>query len=189
MKNKLFLITLVLLSFMTFNSCKSSKKLTTFEQVKIGKELDKVSKISLDDFFQIWIENKSKSELGESYQELFKDEFFTYFGEKELKSLNNKPRLFKIENNILSQNFKNYKKINEELIRQEFWNKIIPKIDLETEKEANCLSSSSILGHSYKLINNKIQVTLKWEYKCNEKKLIDKTYIGNYDLERMEFRK
>jgi hypothetical protein len=189
MKKTLFVITLVIFSNMTFTSCKSSKKLITFEQVKIGKELDKVPKISLNDFFQIWIENKSKSELGESFHELFKDEFFTYFGEKEFKSLNNKPRLFKIESNILSQNFKNYKKIDEELIRQEFWNIIIPKTDLETHKKANCFSSSSSLGHSYELINNEIQVTLVWQFKCNGKKLINKTYKGNYDLEKMEFKK
>ena len=189
MKKIFYVLIVCLISNFTFTSCNSTKEPTSFEQVKIGNELDKAAKINLDDFFQIWMKNKSNSKLDQNCYELFKDENYTYFGENELKALNIKRKLYKVENSILSQNFKNYKKVDGELIRQEFWNKIIPKSDLETHKKSNCSSSSSNPKYSYELVNNEIEIILMWKFRCNGKKLIDKTYKSNYDLEKMEFKK
>ncbi len=181
----LFIIVLGL----TSSNCNSSKEITSFEEVKAGKELDRAIEINLTDFFQIWMSNNPHSKLDQNCYELFKDEYFTYFGENELRGLNIKKKLYKIKNEILSNDFRNYKKVDRILIRQKFLNEIVPESDSSIYKESECSSSSSSPKFSYKLISNKIETTLKWKFRCDGKKLFENTYKGVFDLNKMEFEK
>lgn len=186
---KKILFTLIIIVNVAFTSCNSSKELTSFEHVKNGKELEKATQISLNDFFQKWIRNKSDSKLDQNLYELFKDENFTYFGANELKSLNSKRKLYSVENNSLLQNFKNYKDVDGASIRQEFSNKMIPETDRNIYKNSNCSSSSSNPKYSCELKNNEIQIMLIWKFRCDGKVLIDKTYKGIFDLNIMKLAK
>lgn len=185
---KRFLVLSLIINFLTLTNCSSSKEPTSFAAVKIGNELHKATELSVNDFFQIWMRNKPNTKLDENCYELFKDENFTYFGKNELKSLTLKRKLYKVENRALQQNFRNYKNVDGEIIRQEFWTKIVPETDKQVYTKSDCSSSSSNPKYSYELIDNDIHVRLVWKFRCNGKKLIDKNYISSFDLDKMEFR-
>lgn len=188
MKKRLIVFSLIL-SILTLTNCSSSKEPTSFEEVKIGNELHKATEISVNDFFQLWMKNKPNAKLDENCYELFKDENFSYFGKNELKFYKIARELYKVDNRALQQNFKNYQNVEGEVIRQAFWTQIVSENDKQIYTNANCSSSSSNPKYSYELIDNKIQVTLVWKFRCDGKKLIDKTYTSNFDLDKMEFKK
>ena len=188
MKNR-FLVLSLIISILTLTNCSSSKEPINFENVKIENELHKATKISVNDFFQIWMSNKANAKLDENVYELFKDENFTYFGKNEFKSLTIKRKLYKVENRELQLHFKNYKNVDGEVLRQEFWNKIVSETDKQIYTNSNCSSSSSNPKYSYELIDNEIHVRIVWKFRCNGKKLIDKSYTSNFDLDKREFMK
>jgi len=190
MRKILIVFTFFLTTNLTLLCCKSTAKTVNSEKVKIGKEFDKAIEISLNDFFQIWMLN-DYSKGDENCWELFKDDNFTYFGDNEFKKLEFgiKRKLYKIKSQILLKNFPNHRKIDARTINQEFFNEIIPNDDMRIYVNSGCSTVISNPKYSYKLKNSEIQITLLWKYICDEKKLIDKTYKGNYNLNKMEFKK
>ena len=170
-------------------NCSSSKKSINFEKVKEGEHLNQAVEISVDNFFQIWMSNRYPQKIDLNCHELYKDDTYTYFGESTLKGLNIRQNLYKVQNDSLNQYFPNYRNIDGQMIRQEFWEEVIPKNDKDIRKNADCNSSSSNPRFTYKLENDKIKIILDWRYKCDFKTLIDKTYFGYYDMEKLEIKR
>jgi uncharacterized lipoprotein YehR (DUF1307 family) len=189
LSTKYFLIAFTVAMVLPLLSCNSSKEITSFEEIKIGNELESATEIALNDFFQIWMSNKQHSKLDENCYELYKDKNFTYFGKNELKGLRVKKRLYKVSNKVLSNNFENYKKVDGIAIRLKFYDEIVPQNDKTIYKESDCSSSSNHPKYSYKLLNNKIETTLKWKFRCDGKKLFENTYKSTFDLNSMKFEK
>ncbi|EMS89163.1 hypothetical protein LEP1GSC074_1245 [Leptospira noguchii str. Hook] len=52
----------------------------TFESVQKGKDLEKISEISIDEFFQLWIRNRKKLKFQTNVRSLFEDVEHVYFG-------------------------------------------------------------------------------------------------------------
>ena len=171
---------------MTLTSCSSSRKSISFEQVKEGHHLNRAVEISVDNFFQIWMNNRYPQKIDLNCHELFKNDTYTYFGQNTLKGLNIRQNLYKVQNDSLYQKFSNYQNIDGQIIRQEFWEEVIPQSDKNIRKNADCNSSSSNPRFSYSLDNGKIKINLEWKYKCDFKTLIDKTYFGYYDMKELE---
>lgn len=65
MQKKIFLIIL------SFTFC--FKPQMTFESVQKGKDLEKISEISIDEFFQLWIRNRKKLKFQTNVRSLFED--------------------------------------------------------------------------------------------------------------------
>jgi len=118
--------------------------------------------------------------------ELYKDDVYTYFGEHELKGFNVRQNMYKVPNDSLDKRFSNHRNIDGHLIRQEFWEEVIPQSDQDIRKNAKCNSSTSHPRYSYELQQGRIKITLLWTYKCDFKTLIDNTYLGYYDMEALE---
>jgi len=167
-------------------SCSSSKQLINFEKVKQGEQLENALEISVEQFFQIWMNNVYPSKIDINCNELYKDSDYTYFGENKLTFLNIEPLLYKIDSDSLNLKFGDYKKIDGQLIRQEFWEKAIPSTDKDIWLHSQCSSSSSNPKYSYNLQDSRIIITLDWKIKCDGRKLLEKTYNGYFDMSKME---
>ncbi len=193
MKNKalkpILKLLIILLLSMAFMNCATSRKSISFEKVKEGQQLSRGLEISVDQFLQIWMENRHLQKVDLNCYELYRDNTYTYFGEYTLMALSLRKNLYKIQNDSLNQQFPNYPNMDGQMIRQEFWEEVIPQSDKDIRKNAHCNSSSSNPKFSYELENDKIKVILEWKFRCDYITLIKKTYLGYYDMEQLEIEK
>jgi hypothetical protein len=186
MKSKLCLS---ILSLFFILGCGTAKKTVNFSKVKNGEQLDMANELTVEQFIQIWINNTYPVKIDINCHELYKDENYTYFGKNSIKFLNIEPTLFKVNTDSLNLQLGNYSKIDGEIIRQEFWEMIIPKSDKDIWKDSKCMTSTSRPTFVYELQDRKIYIELNWRIKCDGIKIHDKTYYGNYDLTKMELEK
>ena len=182
-------IATILLFGMASMSCSSSRKTVSFDEVKEGQHLNRAVEISVNQFFQIWMNNRYPQKIDLNCHELYKDDKYVYFGEHTLKGLNIHQNIYKVQSDSLKEHFSNYLNIDGEMIRQEFWEEVIPQSDKDIRKNADCNSGSSSPIFRYELQKESIKITLDWKYKCDFKTLIDKTYLGYYDMEELEIKK
>lgn len=53
------------------------------ETVQKGKNLEKIPLVSIDEFFQLWLQNQKYPKMaGINFEKLFEDKEFQYFGKK-----------------------------------------------------------------------------------------------------------
>lgn len=177
---------IVCLSMVLLSSCGSTRNTVNFSKVRQGEQLEKASEISVEEFLEIWMNNHYPIKIDINCHELYKGEDFTYFGINEMKILNLVPHLFKVNNDSLKIMLGNYTNIDGQLIRQEFWERIVPKTDLDARKNSECSSGTSSPNYTYELIDHKIRIRLHWIIKCDGRKILDKNYSGHYDLKTMK---
>lgn len=158
----------------------------SFDEVREGQHLNKSVEISVREFFQIWINNRYPQKFDQNCHKLYEDENYAYFGNYTLKGLSTQQNIYKVSSDSLTEHFSNYQNIDGIMIRREFWEEVIPQSDKDIRKYSECNSSSSNPEFNYELQKKKIKITLKWKYKCDFKILIDKTYIGYYDIKKLE---
>lgn len=163
-----------------------SRKSTSFEKIKEGQYLNEALEISVNTFFQIWMNNRYPQKIDLNCHELFKDNTYTYFGKNNLQGLNICKNLYKVQNDAIKRYFPNYQKIDGQMIRQQFWEEVIPQSDEDIRKNSECNSSSSKPRFNYVLQDDKIKITLEWKYKCDFKTLINNTYAGYYDMVKLK---
>ena len=180
---------LVILTLVLFTGCGTTKNTVNFSEVRKGEQLDLANEITVEQFLQIWINNSHPVKVDINCKELHKDEKFTYFGKNNLKLLSLEAHLFKVNNDSLELKLGNYSKIDGQIIRQEFWEKIIPKEDLDIWKNSECTSSSSRPSYTYELKDYKIKIGLHWRIKCDGRKILEKDYLSYYDLKMMKIEK
>ena len=185
MMNGKILILILIASFLT-SGCKINKNIITFSDVKKGEQLDKAKEITVEEFLEIWMNNSQHLKIDLNCHELYRDERYTYFGKNELKLLKIEPHLFKVRNDSLNLMLKNYNKINGEIIRQEFWEKIIPENDKNILKNKNCSFAYSKPVFKYELKGHKIKIKLHWKIKCEGIKIFEKDYYAYYNLKTMK---
>lgn len=178
---------LILFVILCFYSCKSSKEWISYDKVKEGQQLEKAQEITVNDFFQMWMLNKYPTKVDINCHELFKDERYTYFGKTKLKVLDVYPNLYKVQNDLLDSLFENYKKIDGQEIKREFWDLYIPQSDKDIWMNSKCTSSTSNPKYICELQKDKIFIKLHWKVKCDGRKILDKSYVGYYDMNKMKF--
>jgi len=182
MKNLINLI----LALLILSSCSSTKNLISFEEVKQGEQLENAQEISVEQLFQIWMNNAYPTKVDINCRELYKDSDYTYFGENKLTFLKLEPLLYKVNSDSLNIKFSDYKNIDGQLIRNEFWEKAIPTSDKDIWKNSQCTSSSSNPRYFYTLTDSKILIRLDWKVKCDGRKILEKSYNGYYDINKKE---
>jgi len=180
---------LVLFSSFLLLGCGTTKNAVSFNDVKKGERLDKVEEITVEKFLQIWINNTYPVKIDINCHELNRDTNFTYFGKNNLNLFNSDPELFKVRNDLLKRHLGNYSQIDGQLIRQEFWEKIIPKEDRDIWKNTHCSSGSSRPTFTYELQAHKIKIGLLWKVKCDGKVILENNYNGYYNIEKREIEK
>ena len=177
---------ILILSLFLLSGCGTTKNTVNFTKVRKGEQLDRANEITVEQFLRIWINNSYPVKIDINCHELYKDERFTYFGKNNLKLLSLEPHLFKVRNDSLNLQLGNYNKIDGQIIRQEFWEKIVPKADINTWKNIECTSSSSRPTYTYELKDHKIRIGLHWRIRCDGRKILEKDYNGYYDLNTMK---
>ncbi|EMJ46241.1 hypothetical protein LEP1GSC169_2284 [Leptospira santarosai str. HAI1349] len=102
----------------------------TYESVKQGNDLERIPTVSLKEFFQAWRRNRRHPKMvGINFQKLFEDEKFRYFGRHgEFGLLNPTLFFFKIEKEILENEFPGYEDVFRADLEGYFWNQILPKM-------------------------------------------------------------
>ena len=180
---------IVTLCLVILSACGTTNNTVNFVKVRNGKQLDKASEISVGQFLEIWVNNFYSSKIDMNCHELYKDKKFTYFGKNTHKALSLKPHLFKVNSDSLKLKLRNYTSIDGQIIRQEFWEQIVPKLDVDIRKNSECSSSTSRPTYTYKLIDHKIKIGLHWIVKCDGRKILEKDYHGYYDLNAMKIEK
>jgi hypothetical protein len=178
-------------------SCKSTKDIATYEKVKNGEDLEKITLISFDEFFNQWVFNKKIQKIDLNIQELNTDEIFSYFGKP--KGLTyTKWALFKVHKDTIAELFPNYKDFYGTELKEYLWNKIIPKEDIElwnysvttqpNRIKSDCSYKKNKPIYKFSLINKKVFLTMTWDIECKElDKLKNKTYIASYNLLTKEY--
>jgi hypothetical protein len=179
----------VIVSLILFTSCGTTKETVDFAKVRNGEQLKKVNELTVEQFLQLWIKYPYPVQIDNKYNELYKDENFTYFGKANLEILRHEPNLFKVNNDSLKLKLGNYKKIDGNDIRKEFWKQIVPKTDIDTWKNAECKSMHSTVFYNYELVGYKISIELIWTAKCDKRLISKKKYSGYYDLKSMKIKK
>ena len=180
---------LIMLSSFLISGCGTTKNNVSFNDVKKGEKLDNIDKISVEQFLQIWINNTYPVKIDINCHELNKDEKYTYFGKISSKLFSSDPDVFKVHNDSLNSKLGIYSKIDGQLIRQEFWERVVSQEDRDIWKTSDCMSGSSRPTYTYELQEHKIKIGLLWQVKCDRKLILDKKYIGYYDLVKREIEK
>lgn len=137
---------------------------TTFESVQKGKGLEKISEISLDEFFRLWIRNRRKLKFQTNVSSLFEDEDYTYFGKTDIYEYTWKNRFFKIKKDLLQTEFPNYPTFFAEDLERYYFEHLQSKEDsiyldrLENEDWKECGPD-----YSYSLIRRKVILQVFWK--------------------------
>lgn len=176
-----WLYTLVLLTGV-LGSCAFTKNKVDFGKVRQGELLHRAAELDVDQFFQIWMRNRFPTKVDVNCHELYQDSAYTYFGKNKLTVLDIKPYLYKVHTDSLSLRFGKYRVIDGDRVRKEFWDKGIPVEDKKLRQDSTCHSGSSKPIYTYKLQGDHIFISLDWKVTCNGKKVLDKTYTGNYNM-------
>jgi hypothetical protein len=165
-------------------ACSGQKKYVDFGQVRNGNYLDKAKEVKLDTFVTVWLENTYPFKVDMNLNELYCDTLFTYFGKQTFKSQD----LFKIKNSELRRI--DYKSLNGDSIRTNFYNEIIPTKDREKGDGKNCTTTSIKIDYEYKLIesDNLIEVRCHYKVTCEFMiRLVKADYFAKYDLRNRSF--
>ncbi|EMJ93667.1 hypothetical protein [Leptospira alstonii] len=158
-KNNSFL---ALLTIFTFSFCCGSEM--TFETVQQGKDLKKISQITLEEFFQIWIRNQRKVKIQTNVRILFEDSEYSYFGKTNMFGYIPKSRFFKVEANLLKKKFPNYESFFAEDLERYYWDHIVSKEDrdlwIHTENKTRQACGPE---YSYSLSDQKVTLQVYWK--------------------------
>ncbi|EMN45507.1 hypothetical protein LEP1GSC086_3742 [Leptospira weilii str. LNT 1234] len=172
MQKKIFFIIL------SFTFC--FKPQMTFESVQKGKDLEKISEISFDEFFQLWLKNRRK------LKPLFEDVEYAYFGKTDIYKYTWNTRFFKINKNLLQTEFPNYQTFFAEDLEIYYFDHLRSKkgfIDLDRLENQDWKECGP--DYSYSLIHQKVAFQIRWKVDLSCSKLsifqgrIDNVY---YDL-------
>lgn len=185
-------LTFIVLLFI-LTSCKATDQATTYEKVISGKNLDNVTLISFDSFFNQWVFNRKIQKVDLNIRELNRDNQFTYFGKPRLGLTQTKWTFFKIYSDTLTERFPNYKDFFGDELRDYLWNKVIPKEDVDlwnyyrttqqNEIKPKCSYKKNKPINKYALVDNKVVLTMTWEIECEELEgLKNKSYKASYNL-------
>ncbi|EMI70828.1 hypothetical protein [Leptospira noguchii] len=178
MQKKIFLIIL------SFTFC--FKPQMTFESVQKGKDLEKISEISIDEFFQLWIRNRKKLKFQTNVRSLFEDVEYVYFGKTDIYGYTWKNRFFKIKKDLLQTEFPNYQTFFAEDLEKYYFTHVLSKNDsdylngLESKDQKECGPE-----YTYSIIHQKVMLQVHWKIDSSCPKLsvfqgrIDKIH---YDL-------
>ncbi|WP_196115818.1 hypothetical protein [Pontibacter sp. FD36] len=166
-------------------SCQSSKSTVSTNQVRKGEQLQHVTELTVDQFFQVWMANHYPVKLDINCKELYKDDAYTYFGKNHITIISTKPRLFKVHNDSLALRFRKYQQVDGQLIRIEFWRKVLAPVVAAESPNTPCRNSSTSSGFKYQLHGDSIIISSDLKYKCNGKTLLQKSFKGYYDLGTM----
>ncbi|SIR24128.1 hypothetical protein SAMN05421545_2879 [Pontibacter lucknowensis] len=166
-------------------SCQSSKSTVSTNQVRKGEQLQHVTELTVEQFFQVWIANQYPVKLDINCKELYKDDAYTYFGKNYVTITSIKPRMFKVHNDSLALRFRKYQQVDGQLIRIEFWRKALAPAVADASPNTPCHYSSTSSGFKYQLHGDSIIITSNLKYKCNGKTLLQKSFKGYYDLSTM----
>lgn len=116
----------------------------TFESVQKGKDLEKISEISIDEFFQLWIWNRKKLKFQTNVRSLFEDVEHVYFGKTDIYGYTWKNRFFKIKKDLLQTEFPNYQIFFAEDLEKYYFTHVLSKNDsdylngLESKDRKKC---------------------------------------------------
>jgi hypothetical protein len=190
-------LTFIILIFVLI-SCKATKQTMTYEKINSGQDLDKVTLISFDSFFNQWVFNKKIQKIDLNTQELNKDNLFTYFGKPRLGLIKTKWTFFKIYSDTLTERFPGYNDFYSAELSDYLWTKVVPKeeIDLwnynrttqQNKIKPNCSYKKNKPINNYTLIDNKVILTMMWEIECEElEQLKNIKYKASYNLLTKQF--
>ncbi|MDI7189143.1 hypothetical protein [Leptospira santarosai] len=164
----------------------------TYESVKQGNDLERIPTVSLKEFFQAWRRNRRHPKMfGINFQKLFEDEKFRYFGRHgEFGLLNPTLLFFKIEKEILENEFPGYEDVFRADLEGYFWNQILPKMHRnlwlhhDKKNKERCRPK-----YQYFLENKKVILTMRWEIEdCKDLVFLqDKSYRLVYDLVKKKY--
>ncbi|EKO50954.1 MULTISPECIES: hypothetical protein [Leptospira] len=178
MQKKIFFIIL------SFTFC--FKPQMTFESVQKGKDLEKISEISIDEFFQLWSQNRRKLKFQTNVRSLFEDLEYTYFGKTDIYGYTWKNRFFKIKKNLLQIEFPNYQTFFAEDLEKYYFDHLRSKKDLiDLDRLENQDWKECRPNYSYSLLRQKVTLQIRWKVDSSCPKLsvfqgrIDKIH---YDL-------
>ena len=178
---------------LVLTSCKTTKQTTNLNNIKSGQDLHNVELISFDNFFNQWVYNSRIQKIDLNIRELNKDNQFTYFGKPRLGLTQIKWTFFKVYSDTLIDRFSNYKDFYGAELRDYLWTKVIPQEDInlwnynrttqQNRMKPNCPYKKNKPVQEYKLINNKVILTMTWEVECLElEQLKNKKYMASYNL-------
>ena len=176
---------ILIVSFL--NSCNSSKEFINYDKVKEGEQLVNAKEITVNQLFNFWMFKKYPFKIDLNCHELYRDDNYTYFGKDNLKFLNTYPNLYKVQNDSLDSQFGHYKNIDGQAIRNEFWDLCVPQSDKDIWNNIKCTSNFSNPKYSFELQNEKIFITLHWKVSCNGIQMLNKTYTGYFDMNKLDF--
>lgn len=156
-------------------------------QIKKGQQLHQAQTKQFADFLLDYIEHgkeqKSISFTFSVYEELYKDETYTYIAR--ICKRGTVLAFIKVSNRTLDQI--DWKKIDGNVIRQSFEEQIIPKADKEKVKrrQFHCGGEvdHSVFSYQYLAATQEVAITYHWKLTCDFMyNLINKTYVAHYDL-------
>jgi hypothetical protein len=179
-------------------SCNSSKQALTYENIESGQDLDKVTLISFEDFFNRWLQNREVQKVDVNIREINKDDQFTYFGKPSFGLSELNWTFFKVYSDTLTERFPNYKDFYSENLRLYIWNNVAPKEDLELYRKnrvvqdgkmaANCPSRKNGPINDFTLKDQNVFLTITWEVDWEEMERLKNTkYSASYNLLTKEF--
>jgi len=175
--NKFIIFSFLFLRTLFFSGCASSQELVKFEEVKLGLHLDKAKEIDLDTFLVIWTSKTKNPKRPTNLEELYKDSLCTYFGIPVSKKL----EFYKVNNDRLK--IVDYKSIDGEDIRNNFYEKIIPLEDKDNLKK--CTSRTHDIEYKYRFIEseNSIEIDCHFKVLCEWViKTINNDYKAMYNI-------
>ena len=185
---------IILISILFFlTSCKATKPTVPFEKVSNGQDLEKVTLISFDNFFNQWVFNKKKQKIEQNIREIKTDNQFTYFGKPRPGISQVSWTFFKVYTDTLTERFPNYQDFYGEELRDYLWTESIPEEDVElwnynrttqqNKIKPNCPYKKNKPIQTYSLIDKTVILTMTWDIKCDELEILkNKTYNATYNL-------
>lgn len=147
--------------------------------------ISKAKEISLDTFMIHWMERTvDLPNPNPSFNQVHKDSVFTYF----VRRPGNARNYYKISNLSLAR--VDYRSINGDSIRRQFYDEIIPEKDRIKLSLKECRSSGSTSFHyQYKFIENEaaVEIYCKCRASCDFIVKLKETYAAKYDLRNKKF--
>lgn len=161
------------------------------ENVRNGKQLERARAFTFKQFIEFYLEfgliRPSKEHGGSiSIRELYSDTAATYFAYGTDKYVD---RLIKVRTADLSK--VDYATMDGSEIEKRFRNEVVPEKDKKRVKNATCSTGFSSFEFDFEYVEseNKVRITYKWKETCDFfVKLVNKTYIADYDLAGKTFK-
>ncbi len=172
----------------------------TFNTVKIGQGINKISLKPFDNFFLQWVNQRRFPKIDINTHELYSDSLFTYFGKYTIGFFKSTPTFFKVYTDTLSAQFPNYNDFYGQELENFLWKEVIPKEDRDLfndninikqgQAKANCPVRKNRTKFNYSLAEKKVILTMTWDIECSElAKLKEKKYKATYNLTTKQFEK